>query len=489
MEEHETRNEQNIEQQIEKGGDQQYEFVTETIKTKPINVRRLVMKAVYTVLMAALFGVVASLVFVFLEPEISKRIHPVDDTKTVTIPGDEAYNEEDTDNTETVETEIRQTKENSGISENTTGEIEEVVLDDESEENAEAEEDADPSEEDKKDGEFVISQVVEKELELSDYKLLYEKMGKVAGEAKRYLVTVTGIFSGTDWFMNQYENNDQTSGMIIADNGKELLILSATDVLKNAENIEVTFCNSKTYAGHIKKSDINTGLAIIAVNLSDIDDNTKNSIMMAKLGNSKIPTIVGSPVIAVGSPLGIKNSMAIGQITSNTYVKDMLDTNTKFLTTDIYGSISASGVIIDMEGKVLGFIFRDETAASDTGNLIKAYGISDLKARIEKLSNGQDLAYLGVKGTDVTEDAAEKLLVPMGAYITQVIVDSPAMNAGIQNGDVIVKFGTSDIASFDDFKGAMLKSQPGDLTTITIKRLGKDGYVEFPYEVELGTLE
>ena len=180
--------------------------------------------------------------------------------------------------------------------------------------------------------------------------------------------------------------------------------------------------------------------------------------------------------------------MAIGQITSNSYVRDMTDTNAKFLTTDIYGSTTASGVIIDMDGKVLGIIFQDDTA-SDTQNLIRAYGISDLKTKIEKLSNGQDIAYLGIIGTDVTDVAAEELGVPKGAYIREVIVDSPAMQEGIQNGDVIIKIGTTEITSFTDFKETMLKCQPGDLMMVTIKRLGKEEYVELSYEVTLGTLE
>ena len=63
------------------------------------------------------------------------------------------------------------------------------------------------------------------------------------------------------------------------------------------------------------------------------------------------------------------------------------------------------------------------------------------------------------------------------------------MQEGIQNGDVIIKIGTSDITSFADYKAAMLKSQPGDLTVVTVKRLGKDGYIDLSYDITLGTLD
>ncbi len=454
-----TRNimEENVAKENEQAAassDQKFEFITETIKEKPINKRRVAMKVLFTACMAVVFGTIACFTFLFVQPYFHEWLYP-EETKLVTLPPDE----EDI--------------------------LEDAVPDKQPIKEEQSEEKVEEK------PEPVVTQVVEtveKELEIQDYKLLFQKMGEVAAEAKKSMVTVTGVYSDVDWFMNTYENNNQAAGLIVADNGKELLVISRTSVLEGAEEIEITFCNGTTLNGTVKKSDANTGLTVIAVELSLIDDNTMNEIEMATLGNSNNSSLVGSPVIAIGNPLGIADSMAIGQITSNSYVRDMTDTNAKFLTTDIYGSTTASGVIIDMDGKVLGIIFQDDTA-SDTQNLIRAYGISDLKTKIEKLSNGQDIAYLGIIGTDVTDVAAEELGVPKGAYIREVIVDSPAMQEGIQNGDVIIKIGTTEITSFTDFKETMLKCQPGDLMMVTIKRLGKEEYVELSYEVTLGTLE
>ncbi len=118
-----------------------------------------------------------------------------------------------------------------------------------------------------------------------------------------------------------------------------------------------------------------------------------------------------------------------------------------------------------------------------------ALSISDLKGIIEKLSNGQGIAYLGIYGTDVPEQVHKDQGVPKGAYVTDVQMDSPAMNEGIQSGDVIIKIGTTNITSFTDYKSNMSKRQPGDIAMITVMRRGRNGYTELNYEITLSRLE
>ena len=316
---------------------------------------------------------------------------------------------------------------------------------------------------------------------------MYQQIGEVAQEARRAMVTVTGVSSDKDWFMNVYENRHTCAGLIVAENGMEMLILTRTSVIDSSDHITVTFCNGEKYDAIMKKSDPNIDMSIIAINLDKLSDDTKEACKLAELGSTKSPYIDGMPVIAIGDPLGVSDSTAMGQITSHTSVKDMTDTNASLLTTDIYGSSNASGVIINMSGRVLGVITQDG-ASADAKNLIRGYAISDLKDKLEKLSNGQEIAYLGIVGKDVPQEATEEFGVPQGAYVRQVVIDSPAMEAGIQNGDVIVKLGTTDITSFSDYKDTMLKCQPEDLMMVTVKRLGRDEYVELSYEITLGKL-
>lgn len=439
-----------------KSGDKKFDFITETIKKKPINKKRVLGKVIFTFCLAIMFGVVACVTFLLVLPHIKERMYP-EETKVVTIPDDEVA-DADTD-----------------------------------EENVETEEVPADTATDKKPAEVVTKVVqkvekVEKNLDVSDYKHLYSQLSGVAYEVKKSLVTVTGVYSDTDWFMNPYEEDKATSGLIFADNGKEILIVAQTKTIRYARSIQVTFCDGSIHEAVMKKSDANTGLSVIGVSLDDLADETKEVITMAKFGSSRIASLVGSPVMALGNPIGVSGSMANGTITSNSYVKTMTDASVSYLTTDMVGSSSASGVLVNLDGEVLGIIFPDDSVG-DIPNLIKAYGISDLKGKIEKLSNGQDLAYLGIYGTDVTEAAAEELGIPYGAYVKEVVIDSPAMGAGIQRGDVIVKLGTTEIDSFESFKDVMLKCQPGDLMMVTVLRQGRLEYSEVSYEITLGTLK
>ena len=480
-----------------------YEFVTETIKKKPINKRRLVLKLVYSVGMGLIGGIVACVIFACFGPKIYSRINP-DKVDVVSIPEDTDIDEnlaladgQDSDavHIETAEADDDKSEEDSktaaenNISEDVASTAEKADSK-EADSKADSENTTDNTESTEAENatENKVTIIQKEELTLDDYKSLYRELSDVAGTSRKSLVKVMGVTDSTDWFNNSYESGNVSTGLIVADNGKELLIITNAIRLEKSKEIQVTFCDSKSYKGTVKKADPNTGLVVVAVVLNDIEQATKDSYTTAELGNSAIPTLAGTPVLAIGSPLGIEDSMAIGTVTSNTRSLEQTDSNIRYLTTDIYGSTEGSGVIIDLDGKVLGIIFNG-ASSSDTKNLIQAYSISDIKNKIEKLSNGQETAYLGIVGTDVTKAAMEKLSVPEGAYVKQVVVDSPAMKNGIQNGDVIVKLGTTDIRSFNDYRVAMSKCQPGDTAMVTVKRPGKDGYVEYSYEIYLEALK
>ena len=464
MDENKIENSTDINEDIKKENalssesqEQNFEFITETIKAKPINKRKMLIKFIFTCFLALVFGVIASLTFVVLQHRLQARFYPVDETKTVTLKQEDEDRNEDS-----------------------------ISVDDITEAEPEPEPEPEPVVEKEEPAvkPEIVTQIIEKELELDDYNEIYNQIIAIASEASRSMVKVIGVSSESDWFMNIYESNHTTSGLIVADNGKELLILTRKSVISSVDSISITFCDGSKADAVIKRSDANTDLCIVGVDLATISDKTMEAIKMAELGNSKNKSIDGTPVIAIGDPLGVSESMAMGQITSHVSIRDMVDTNAPVLTTDIYGSTNASGVIINYSGKVLGIITQDGSTA-DTKNLIRCYGISDLRDKIEKISNGQEIAYLGIYGMDVTDEAKEEYGVPEGAYVKQVVIDSPAMDAGIQNGDVIIKLGTTDITSFSDYKDAMLKCQPEDLMMVTVKRLGKNEYVELSYEIKL----
>lgn len=201
-------------------------------------------------------------------------------------------------------------------------------------------------------------------------------------------------------------------------------------------------------------------------------DTTIHMAKVVSLGSSASINLVGIPVIALGRPVGMEDSMCYGNITSVGNSIRLSDSNYKFLTTDIYGSTNASGVVINLKGQVIGMIDMSYNAP-DMQNMISAIGITELKRVVENLSNDKNIAYFGVYGADVTKEANEESNVPFGAYITEIDMDAPAMNAGIQSGDVIIRMGNAEIAGYQDMVRALLEYKPEDTVNVGLMRQGR----------------
>lgn len=163
----------------------------------------------------------------------------------------------------------------------------------------------------------------------------------------------------------------------------------------------------------------------------------------------------------------------------------MPDAAYKKITTDIYGSRNATGVLINLQGGVIGIIDNVNTS-NDMGNLLTAYGITELKRMIEQMSNNRERCYLGVHGADVPQKAIEDMQIdtPAGAYIREIEIDSPAMAAGIQSGDVIIRVGDVEIMNYSELLAVLYTSKPEDVLTFTLMRQGH----EMQVDVTLGSL-
>lgn len=453
---------------MDENNSSEYQFIKETIKERPVNKKKILMRVIMVVICALLFGTISAGVFIVTVRQFLAKNG--DDTTFVNIPRD--------DDVTSASEEIPE--EESGTSAN------EIAASTEASSEASTEAsmgDAENGEASADDKEKHISYITEHvSLSIDDYKSLYRTLKGVAAETGRSVVTVTAVVSDTDWFDNSYENADRVSGLIVANNGKDLLILA--EMPENTEDTElsVTFCDDLTLPGTFKSGDPDTGLAIISVPLDSIPDDTKTEIKEAELGNSRGTNMIGLPVMALGSPLGVQGSQCYGRTTSNQREISMPDRNLHVLSTDIYGSDNATGIITDYDGKVMGIISRN-TAMEDAPNLLSAYAISDLKDIIEKLSNGSSESYLGIYGTDVTDAINQEEGVPKGLYVTKVALDSPAMTGGIQSGDVITRMGTVDITSFREYMEQLMKYQPGDEAVVTVQRYSQGEYQEMTFDV------
>ena len=426
------------------------DFLKETIKQRPLNKRKLVRRTLITAAMAVIFGMVACFTFLLLEPVISNRLYPEEEPEAIVF-------EEETE-----ENEI----------------LPEDMIADESQ--MQPEETEPPALEDEQ-----IAQVLsEMQLGTNDYLTLFNEMNKVAKEVQKSIVTVVGVTSDVTWLDNEYENEGVVSGVVVADNGKELLILANIRSIKDAEILKVAFSDGSEYEAEMKKKDNNTGFAIISIQKSIVKESTVAIAKPVALGSSAGSSLVGIPVIAIGRPVGTEGSLCYGNITSTGNSITLPDSNYKYLTTDSYGSTSASGMIINLKGQIVGIIDTSYNA-SDMKNMISAVGITELKKVVESLSNNKDIAYFGVYGVDVTKEANEEMGVPFGAYILEIDMDAPAMNAGIQSGDIIVRIGEKEITNYAALVETLLTFKPEETVTVGLMRQGPEGYIEMEVEAVL----
>ena len=442
-----------VKEQAEYTPSVQAEFMRERIKQKPVNKKKLLRRTVITAVMAVVFGLVACFTFLVLEPVISNRLYPEEEPKEVAFPE---------------ETPIEEMK------------PEDMLV---------TEEDAGPQGSEPVDLEMVDEQIqevlsqVDRELTLEDYQALYEEQRKLAEETCRAVVTVAGVTSDVDWFNNIYENVASASGVIVANNEKALLILVSAGNLNGADSIEVMFCDQTQVEAELVQKDETTGLAILSVPLASVGGETMDKIDIAELGSSNT-NLLGIPVMALGSPLGTGGSISYGMVTSTGTVIDLPDAAYKRITTDIYGSRNATGILVNLKGMVIGIIDNVNTG-NDMSNLLTAYGITELKRTIEQMSNDKERAYLGVHGADVPKEAIEdaQIDIPAGAYIREIEIDSPAMAAGIQSGDVVTRVGSTQITTYNELLGILYASKPEDVLTVTLTRQGH----EMSVDVTLGS--
>ena len=421
-------------------------FMKETIKEKPVNKRKLAKRTALTAFSALIFGAVASFTFLVLEPMISNWLYPEEISKVEFPEEEEEISPEEMLTEDALQEEMQ---------EDFMQQVEEMA-----------------------------SQETAKALGSDAYQMMFDGMYELANESNKYMVTVKGTVSEVDWMQDTIEKENVASGVVVADNGAEYLILADTAGLASAETYSVTFSNGTTIEAVLKDKHAPTGIGIFAVKIAGLSENDKKYITIATLGNSNTGVSVGKPVIAIGRPLGQSNSLLYGMISSKSTTLSLQDGIFQILDTDMMDSTGAGGALIDFNGYVVGLI-TDSARKNKTHSYLSAIGISDLKLIIEKLSNGEKIAFSGIKGIDVTKEANQESGVPFGAYVTEVSMQSPAMEAGVLTGDIIVEVDGTIINSFSDYKLTMLSKNPGDEVKIHLKRFAGNEYTDMAVDLTL----
>lgn len=410
-----------------------FSFMQEKIKEKPVYANPLVKKALRCILGGALFGGTALLIWALALPRINNRMEK--------------------------------------------NEIQEIQI---------PEETVDSETDDKSEDESPVYITETVSMELKDYEKMYQQLMQIGNQVSKSLVDISAVKTDTDWFDEALTSHKSVAGLIIGDNGMELLILTEHEKVKDGD-LKVRFYDHTEAAGTLKKYDSNTGLAVISVNLSDVDSSTRDVISYAELGSSK-SLRSGQPVIVVGNPTGSSGSLLFGNLTSVTQTAELYDSSYNILTTDILKSSNGSGVVADWSGKIIGLL-QEKTEVEGQDNTIQAYGISDVKDLIEHLSNNQDIVYMGIVGADVTTSISEQENIPIGVYVSEVSLDSPAITAGIQPGDIITEINGQAIVNLKDIVATLLKCSSGQTVDVRYKRADASGYQDLQASVTLKVLQ
>ena len=276
-----------------------YKFMKESIKKQPPDWKKIVLLIAGWLALAALGGLVAAAVFAVTEPKIAEAVTREEPPAKVDIPGDEDPNSgQEPDKTITASSasasvdssgsgsEISSSTVDSSTSESS---VSESTVSESTEENGAAEGTESSTSEEPEEGSEVSSvdgetDAEEKDSSLKNYEALYQDMLEVTEKPKRALVTVIGITNQMDYFNQNYENQQQISGLIVADNGQDLFILTEYRIVENVERIQVTFWDETMVDATYQRHDPSTGLTIVKVDESKLDEETRDGLAVAPLG-------------------------------------------------------------------------------------------------------------------------------------------------------------------------------------------------------------
>lgn len=415
---------------LEEQKEEQFSFLQETIKPKPVTRRKILTQLARVGIYGLIFGAFACLGFFALKPWAQTKLQG--SPKTVTIPDDE---EPETEPAQDPQAEVVQTP----------------VLDAES------------------------------------YKEIMKSVYETAKDANKGVVSIQPVQADAALSSDGSGTQNSAAGIIVADNGQELLMLCENKICAEAEKWTVSFSDNSEYGVSLKKQDKNSGLAVFAVPRVKLTSTTWENIEVAALGNSNLTT-KGDLVMALGNTFGYADGIGYGIVSSNEYQETLADGQRRVLATDIAAASNGTGILFNLSGEVIGMI-KPGIWNETENNTAKAIAISDLKATIELLVNGDSVPYIGIYGTTINDAIAKEQEMPTGIYVTQVSTDSPAMAAGIQNGDVLQELAGEKLSNLLSYEKAVLECKVGQPVKLKGKRRGAGGYVDIDFTVTVGSLE
>lgn len=430
-----------------------FEFIKEQVLPKRRKrIRRWFLPVLMTIIMAIIFGLVAALTFCIAEPRLYELLHK-DKPNPFVIPSptqgkkDDNGEEEPEDIPDSIQGGTKEDDDKPTPGQPVGGTGNESGNDSLVKPNP-----------------IIIESI---DADIDDYLAMFNDIKRLTDETGKSILTVSSIIDGKDWFGNPLEKRIYTAGIIVENNGSNLLLLVNFDRVKEASSIKVEI-NDTTIDAILHDFESELNLAIISVEVSDIPSRLLGNITVARMGES-YTLAVGSPIIAMGSPNGYPKSIDMGMVTSKGSLVSIMDNELELFNTNIVFNDESDGVIVNLRGEVIGLITR--VLKNDLNKeLGTALSISKVRSYIDRMVRLTPRIYCGVIAENLPQTAMAEYNVTRGVYIYEVKKDSPAYKAGLKSGDIILNVGERIISNMNNFHNAISELDPGTQVAFNIKR-------------------
>lgn len=308
-------------------------------------------------------------------------------------------------------------------------------------------------------------------------------------------ITNSEIVQYYDWFGQSYsyELPSAGSGIIIRQEGNALYIATNYHVVESASEISVGFIDDTTAEAQIQGTCEEKDLAVIRINLSDLEEETLSKIKIASIGDSSVLK-VGEAAVAIGNAMGYGQSVTMGVISALDRTISVEGSEYHVIQTDAaINPGNSGGALLNGKGEVIG-INSVKLASSSIEGMGYSIPMEIAKPIIEELiekeaevTEQKESGYLGIAGLDIDEAAAEQYGMPQGVYIAQVYAGTAAEKSGLKKGDIIYSINGEEMDGMAELKEIIEEFQPGDVIKLGVRIYINGNYENQIVKVTLGS--
>lgn len=306
---------------------------------------------------------------------------------------------------------------------------------------------------------------------LSDYRQAMDEMHNKAENVLKGVVNIEGVTSVVNWLGETIDQSEKTLGIIVGENPNNLYILTYYDKVKTADRIELSFRSRNSYTVSLLNFDESYNIAVLTLPKQALRQEDISSIALLEMGNSD-DIFSGMPVIAVGSLDGEHEIIEYGMITNDNSVEYITDAAIGIFTTNVEHSERGEGVMADLDGKVIGIITR-KIGADIMPNVNKCMRVNDLIQVAEKLCNGENRNYFGIKAGNIPMWVLRENNLENGISVSNVEPSSPASDAGLRKGDFIISVNGVKINEVKEFSDILMQADESSALEIEVYRESK----------------